>query len=67
VYFGVAWLLEDHKVGHFLPAFKDVLSGDGVSQIATANRCTMANDSLLKLQEQWQWHQLNQLVIISLL
>jgi hypothetical protein len=30
VYFGVAWLLEDHKVGHVLPAFKDVLSGDGV-------------------------------------
>jgi hypothetical protein len=30
VYFGVAWLLEDHKVGYFLPAFKDVPSGDGV-------------------------------------
>jgi hypothetical protein len=30
VYLGVAWLLEDHKVRYFLPAFKDVLSGDGV-------------------------------------
>jgi hypothetical protein len=30
VYFGVAWHLEDHKIGHFLPAFKDVLSGDGM-------------------------------------
>jgi hypothetical protein len=30
VYFGVAWLLKDHKIGHVLPAFKDMLSGDGM-------------------------------------
>jgi hypothetical protein len=30
VYFGVAWFFEDHKIGHVLPAFKDMLSGDGM-------------------------------------
>jgi hypothetical protein len=30
VYFGVAWLLEDHKIGHILAVFRDVLPGDGV-------------------------------------
>jgi hypothetical protein len=30
VYFGVAWFFEDHKIGHVLPAFKDMLLGDGM-------------------------------------
>jgi hypothetical protein len=34
--------------------------------MATPNRCTMANDSLLHLQQQWQCHQCSWLVIVSL-
>jgi hypothetical protein len=33
----------------------------------TQNSPTMANDSLPDLQEQWQWHHLNHIVVISLL